>query len=288
MTTPFPFQSGAVLQASELNAITTLPINDQTASYTLVVGDVGKRVVMNVASANTVTIDDSIFGVGDTIFIANKGAGATTVTAGAGVTINSASGLALVQNQSGQLVALSASSFLFVASAGPAPTSGLAFISNTAFTTVSSVSLPAATFSATYENYAVLLNLTAASTTISFTGRMRIGGADNTTSNYNTNLSRVTSANAIGQIGNGAQTSFSLSTTDSQAYYSARFDFINPFAANRTFILANIAAVESGVATLGLAGGLGFDATTSFDSFSFIANTGTISGNIRVYGYANS
>jgi hypothetical protein len=116
MTTPFPFVAGAVLTAAELNAITTLPINDQTASYTLVVGDVGKRVVMNVASANTVTVDDSIFGVGDTIFIANKGAGATTVTAGAGVTINSASGLVLVQNQSGQLVALSASSFLFVAS----------------------------------------------------------------------------------------------------------------------------------------------------------------------------
>jgi hypothetical protein len=46
MTTPFPFVAGAVLQASQLNAITTLPINDQTASYTLVVGDVGKRVVM--------------------------------------------------------------------------------------------------------------------------------------------------------------------------------------------------------------------------------------------------
>jgi len=117
MTTPFPFVSGAVLTAAQMNAITTLPINDQTDDYTLVVGDVGKRVVMNKATANTVTVDDSIFGVSDTIFIANKGAGVTTVTAGAGVTINSASGLALVQNQSGQLVALSASSFLFVASA---------------------------------------------------------------------------------------------------------------------------------------------------------------------------
>ena len=88
MTTPFPFVAGSVLTAAQMNAITTLPINDQTASYTAVVGDVGKRIVMNVATANTVTIDDSIFGVGDTIFIANKGAGTTTVTAGAGVTIN--------------------------------------------------------------------------------------------------------------------------------------------------------------------------------------------------------
>ncbi len=116
MTTPFPFVSGAVLQAAQLNAITTLPINDQTASYTLLVGDVGKRVIMNNASATTITVNNSVFSTGDTIFIANKGAGTSTITAGAGVTINSASGLALVTSQSGQLVALSASSFLFVAS----------------------------------------------------------------------------------------------------------------------------------------------------------------------------
>jgi hypothetical protein len=53
MTTPFPFVAGAVLTAAELNAITTLPINDQTASYTLVVGDVGKRVVMNKSEQRT-------------------------------------------------------------------------------------------------------------------------------------------------------------------------------------------------------------------------------------------
>jgi hypothetical protein len=53
MTTPFPFVAGAVLQASQLNAITTLPINDQTDDYTLVVGDVGKRVIMNKVAQRT-------------------------------------------------------------------------------------------------------------------------------------------------------------------------------------------------------------------------------------------
>ncbi len=128
MTTPFPFVSGAVLTAAQLNAITTLPINDQTASYTAVVGDVGKRIVMNVASANTVTVNNSIFATGDTIFIANKGAGASTVTAGAGVTINSTSGLELAQYQSGTLVALSASSFLFFESDGGSITTATATV----------------------------------------------------------------------------------------------------------------------------------------------------------------
>jgi hypothetical protein len=118
MATPFPFGSGNVLTAAQMNAITTLPINDQTASYTAVVGDVGKRIVMNVASANTLTIDNSIFGVGDMIFVANKGAGVTTLTAGAGVTINPSGSLALAQYAGGTLVALSASVFIFFPSGG--------------------------------------------------------------------------------------------------------------------------------------------------------------------------
>jgi hypothetical protein len=102
-----------------MNDITNLPINDQTASYTAVVGDAGKRIVMNVASANTVTIDDSIFTTGDTIFIANKGAGTSTITAGAGVTINTSGSLALAQHGGGTLVALSASVFTFFSGGAP-------------------------------------------------------------------------------------------------------------------------------------------------------------------------
>ena len=113
MATPFPFGSGNVLTAAQMNAITSLPINDQTASYVALVGDVGKRIVMNVGSANTVTINNSVFAASDTIFIANKGSGATTITAGAGVTINTSSSLVLAQHGGGTLVALSASVFTF-------------------------------------------------------------------------------------------------------------------------------------------------------------------------------
>jgi len=118
MATPFPFQAAAVLTAAQMNAITTLPVSTKTASYTAVVGDVGSRLVMNVASANTLTINNSIFAEGDTIFIANKGAGTTTITAGAGVTINTSGSLALAQHGGGTLVALSASVFTFFSGGG--------------------------------------------------------------------------------------------------------------------------------------------------------------------------
>jgi hypothetical protein len=134
MTTPFPFVAGAVLTAAELNAITTLPINDQTDDYTLVVGDVGKRVVMNKRTANTVTVDDSIFAAGDTVEVLNKGAGATTLTAGAGVTLNGLS-LVLLQYQSASVVFLSASSALVFPSGGSVKTTKVeAFAAGGTFT----------------------------------------------------------------------------------------------------------------------------------------------------------
>jgi hypothetical protein len=118
MTTPFPFVAGQILTAAQLNDIQNLPISDKTASYTLVVGDVTKRTIMNAAGATTITVNDAIFTVGDVIQVANKGAGVCTITAGAGVTINTSGSLALAQYESGQLVALSASSFLFLAFSG--------------------------------------------------------------------------------------------------------------------------------------------------------------------------
>ena len=139
MTTPFPFVSGAVLTAAQLNAITTLPINDQTASYTALVGDVGKRIVMNVASANTVTLNNSIFAVGDTIEVLNKGAGSTTITAGAGVTLNGLS-LVLSQYQGASITFLSASVALVFPTGGSVKTPRItAFTASGTFTPAAGV-----------------------------------------------------------------------------------------------------------------------------------------------------
>jgi hypothetical protein len=113
MTTPFPFVSGAVLTAAQLNDIQNLPISDKTASYVLIAGDETKRTMMNAAGATTITVDDSIFTVGDVIQVANKGAGVCTITAGAGVTINTSGSLALAQYGGGYLLCLSASTFTF-------------------------------------------------------------------------------------------------------------------------------------------------------------------------------
>ena len=113
MTTPFPFVASSVLTAQQLNDIQNLPISDKTASYVLIAGDETKRTMMNNASSTTITVNNSIFTVGDVIQVANKGAGTCTITAGAGVTINTSGNLALAQYGGGYLLALSASTFTF-------------------------------------------------------------------------------------------------------------------------------------------------------------------------------
>jgi hypothetical protein len=79
-------------------------LNRQTASYTLVLSDTGKLVETNVATANTVTVplnSTQAFEVGARVDIIQYGAGQTTITPTAGVTIRSANGWTKINAQYG-------------------------------------------------------------------------------------------------------------------------------------------------------------------------------------------
>lgn len=68
----------------------------KTANYTLVLTDGGAAIEMNVAGANTLTVPPNssvAFDLGTVIEVMQYGAGQTTITAGAGVTIRTASSL---------------------------------------------------------------------------------------------------------------------------------------------------------------------------------------------------
>jgi len=76
----------------------SLTSDTKTANYTLVLGDAGESIEMNVASANTLTVplNSSVaFPVGTTILLIQVGAGQTTITPTAGVTVNATPGLKL-------------------------------------------------------------------------------------------------------------------------------------------------------------------------------------------------
>lgn len=63
--------------------------NRQTGNYTLLASDVRKVIEMNVAGANTLTLPPDVFIAGDFGEGVQWGAGQTTITPGAGVSIRS-------------------------------------------------------------------------------------------------------------------------------------------------------------------------------------------------------
>ena len=292
MATPFPFTSGQVLTAAQLNAITELPVNDKTASYTLVAGDAGERVIMNSASATTITVNTSIFTAGQLVYITNKGAGICTVTAGT-ATVSTTGSLALAQFASGVLYCISAGVFLFEAY-GVSPTaSGLAFINTTSFTTATSVSLPANTFSSTYTNYRVLFALTAVTTTGNITGRFRTAGTDNTSARYfQMSVGINIAATASNQVDSGTS-SFTLGTQGTLAlpFYSLVLDFFRP---NQSGIPKNISGslvfFDGTSNYIGRAINGVFDNNSvafQADSFSFISSAASsMTGTVQAYGYS--
>lgn len=75
---------------------THIVMNTQTASYTLVLGDDGKLIIMNVGSANNLTVPLNAtvaYPTGTQIAVQQLGAGQTTIVATGGVTLQATPGL---------------------------------------------------------------------------------------------------------------------------------------------------------------------------------------------------
>lgn len=84
--------TGAVTVSFDYSVGNQAVQNVQTDSYTLVIGDAGKMIVMNKASANNLTVPPNssvAFPTNTRIDIIQYGAGQTTLVAGSGVTIRS-------------------------------------------------------------------------------------------------------------------------------------------------------------------------------------------------------
>ena len=90
------FTAGQVLTAAECTnlAIAMIALNAQTGtSYTTVLGDDGKLITLDNASAITLTIPPNgtvAYGIGTQLNLMQLGAGQVTITPGAAVTIRSA------------------------------------------------------------------------------------------------------------------------------------------------------------------------------------------------------
>ena len=180
------------------------------------------------------------------------------------------------------------------AKAGSLPESALAFtagglkhITTNSFTSVASVSLDNV-FSATYQNYRVVIGSLQGSTNVALWLRYRASGVD-TSANYKYVLygNRTTNSlfNDYNNSGNINQRIGSVTTTASQNKVS--FDVFDPFVAE---ITGNSGGSFGGDASSYygvLIAGAQTDAI-SFDGFRIFLESGTFSGVVSVYGYVEA
>jgi hypothetical protein len=162
--------------------------------------------------------------------------------------------------------------------------SGLVLLNTTSFSGVTSVSLPANTFTSTYRNYRILINITSGTTAASI--RLRASGTDATGSNYRYStvyinssgsvLNNASSASATSIGGAGGLFDTSDNSTNSITLYSPQL------AVSTNMDITSMA----GSSGLPVVGGGQHDLSTAYDSLTYFAGA-NISGVIRVYGLAN-
>jgi hypothetical protein len=160
---------------------------------------------------------------------------------------------------------------------------GLVFVGSASPSAVASVSINNC-FSATYDNYLVVMRLERTSAG-AVNARYRVSGADASGANYNAqynfgsggtaganNNTGQTSATVIGDAG-GADVSFITMSISS------------PAIATPTILINSGGYASSTVSWTNTAY---HSLSTAYDGITFFPAAGTITGNIRVYGYANS
>jgi hypothetical protein len=144
------------------------------------------------------------------------------------------------------------------------------------FSAASSVSLNDV-FNSTYTNYKILLR-TLHSTTSGLQMRLRVGGSDLSSSvyQYETFLS-----------GTGGITNYTTWNTTYSASLSSicSLDIFTPFTTEKTLMFANITSEFSATDVGGYVQTCTVNNTTSYTGFTLLTTSGTVTGEVSVYGY---
>lgn len=168
---------------------------------------------------------------------------------------------------------------------------GLQLITTQNFSTASTISVNNC-FTNAYQHYRITFNLTAASTDLTIFMRMRVGGSDNTSVAYRSQQLYQTSTTIAGVLNPSSVGSSqmyvtgTIKSTDPTSCAMA-FDMFNPQAAAWSIINGTCFIYGTDTLSYNVMIASAFFGTTSFDGFSLITSTGTISGILRVYGYKN-
>jgi hypothetical protein len=166
----------------------------------------------------------------------------------------------------------------------PGESSGLVRINGATFTGVTSFSLATGTFSSTYDNYLILINVDPTSGGSIMSARFRIAGSDNSTSNYRwTSEERLSNSATYNYNRANPTDNLRIGYTEVDWKSTALVNVNNPFLTKMTTTQSMMSAATSSSAYDDKVTGA-FTATTSFDSMTFTLS-GNMTGSVNVYGY---
>ena len=160
---------------------------------------------------------------------------------------------------------------------------GLVLLNTTSFSAVASQSINDV-FSATYTNYAILVDYTTSGSVISSI-RMRASGTDNTTANYQRQLLEATATTLAGERSTN-QTSAAIAYQPASRV-QGEIKIFKPFlAANTTW--TSVMGLQSDTTSVrwSLITG-GHTVASSFTGFTIFPTSGTMTGTFSVYAYSD-
>lgn len=160
-------------------------------------------------------------------------------------------------------------------------TSGLNLSTTQSFSAASTLNVNSI-FSSTYDNYRVIIKITS-STASNALMRLRVSGADNTTTNYNWACFESNSGGVANRYGASQNGFFNGSDVNVAVGNILVMDFVSPNLSERTTINYQNGGVNTG--SRGTIGILTFNDTTVFDGFSLVCSSGNITGSVTVFGY---
>lgn len=169
--------------------------------------------------------------------------------------------------------------------ATPAGGSGLTLIERATFTTTTSI-ISGSVFSATYENYLILITVNSATNAPSFEMRMRTGSTT-TTTGYTFAQANANTSSSLSAYAASNTSAWDLTSGDTTNGTFIRMHMANPYASQFTHFNAQNDWTQSST-TMQVRNQAGFlNNTTSYDKFDILAQY-NVTGYYAVYGFAKS
>jgi hypothetical protein len=162
---------------------------------------------------------------------------------------------------------------------------GLTLISTTSFSAVASQSINDV-FSATYDNYLIYFQGTGTTTNASLRLRMRVAGADNTSSEYSFATRYVDAGSSTGVTVSSGTTSLYLGDIYTRPCFT-NIAISNTFLTDYTVYNSNsFNLFSTATSNTSIVGGGALTVTTSYTGFTIFPASGTITGSVSVFAYA--